>query len=78
MVIPDNVQMWLIVITVGVFSVVAIVFWLWENVLRLFYEIQRDTGKKYSKIQWLLFCLCGLILILFIIFAWIRWGVNLS
>lgn len=78
MVISQNVQMWLILIAVIIFMIVAIVFWIWENILRLFYEIQKDTGKKYSKRQWFLIWLSGLVLVLFIIFVWVKWGVNLS
>lgn len=78
MVISQNVQMWLIVIVAVVFCIGAIVFWLWEHIIRLFQEIQKDTGKKYSKKQWVLIWFFGLLIVIFIIIAWVKWGVNLS
>lgn len=78
MVISQNMQMWLIVSAVVLCLIAAIIFWLWENVLRLFYEIQRDTGKKYSKKQWFFIWLIGILIISFIMFIWIKFGINLA
>lgn len=78
MVIFQNVQMWLIVVVVIIFLIAAIIFWLWENVLRLFYDLQRNTRKKYSKKQWVLIWFIGLLIVLFIMFIWIRFGINLA
>lgn len=77
MVIPDNVQMWLVVIAVVIFGVGAIVFWLWEHILSIFFEIQRDTGKKYTKMQWGFIWLIGLLIVFVIIIVGIKYGIYL-
>ena len=77
MVISDTVQMWLITIVATIFSVGAIIFWLWEHVFSMFYEVQKETGKKYNWKQWLFIWIAGLAIVAIVIFVWVNLGVNL-
>ena len=77
MVISDTVQMWLITIVAIIFSVGAIIFWLWEHVLSMFYGVQKETCKEYNWKQWLLTWIAGLVIVAIVIFAWVKLGVNL-
>lgn len=77
MVIPDIVQFWGAIILIVSFGILAIYIWLKETFIGAFIEHQKETGKKYSKTFWSFLWLIGLLIILFVSFMYLKYGIPL-